>query len=143
MKKTQGFTLIELIIVIVILGILAVTAAPKFIDVSSEAKVAAADGVLGAVNSAIAVTNAKALVSSATGATGTITVEGASVNMVYGYPEASTAGIGGSIDVSADWGATNTGGGTSTYVLTNDNCVITYTEAADANTPATASKTCS
>jgi MSHA pilin protein MshA len=48
----SGFTLIELIIVIVILGILAVTAAPRFIDVSSDANVAVLKSMGGAIKSA-------------------------------------------------------------------------------------------
>jgi prepilin-type N-terminal cleavage/methylation domain-containing protein len=59
-KRNQGFTLIELIIVIVILGILAVTAAPKFIDISSDAKIASLKGTQAAIISANKLFNAKA-----------------------------------------------------------------------------------
>lgn len=49
--KEQGFTLIELIVVIVILGILAVTAAPKFMNLTSDANSAVVKGLAGAIRS--------------------------------------------------------------------------------------------
>ena len=50
MKKQQtGFTLIELVVVIVILGILSATAIPRFTDLTNDARQATADGILGAI----------------------------------------------------------------------------------------------
>lgn len=57
--KQQGFTLVELVVVIVILGILAATALPRFINVTSEARLAAVNGMAGGLRSAVALAQAR------------------------------------------------------------------------------------
>ena len=61
-RNQRGFTLIELVLVITILGILAVAALPSFINVSTQAEQASRDGVVGAVRSGIALFRANDLV---------------------------------------------------------------------------------
>ncbi len=67
MKNQKGFTMIELVVVIVVLGILAAVAIPKFVDISAEAKTAALDGVVGGIASASAVNYAARSVDSSKG----------------------------------------------------------------------------
>ena len=89
-NKAKGFTWIELVVVIVILGILAVTAAPKFIDLTSDAKGAVLQAVKASINSAADLTHAKALVQSQAGSTGSISAAGSTITLVYGWPDADS-----------------------------------------------------
>jgi len=62
MRGRKGFTLIELILVIAILGILAISALPRFLNLSTQAEQASRDGVIGAVRAGIALSRANDMV---------------------------------------------------------------------------------
>lgn len=62
MNKQNGFTLIELVVVIIILGILAVTAAPKFINLQADARASTVDGLAAAVKGADSLIRSKSLI---------------------------------------------------------------------------------
>lgn len=95
MNKQKGFTLIELVVVIVILGILAVTAAPKFINVQDDAKTATLKAVKASMQSASTLIHSKALIVGREGAvssaTAYVTVNGVKIQINYGYPLANYA----------------------------------------------------
>lgn len=92
MKRNQGFTLIELIIVIVILGILAVTAAPRFLNFAGDARVSTLNGVRGALESAGALVYGKAVIAGDQ-AEPTATLTDPAINVVFGYPAARVADL--------------------------------------------------
>jgi MSHA pilin protein MshA len=137
-KSQGGFTLIELVVVIALLGILAAFAIPRFASLEREARSATTQGLSGSVRSAAAMAHGLYL---ATGAT-PVVMEGNSIAIVNGYPDADD--IAATLADSTGF-SVSTAAGTTTFVKTgaNGTCQVTYTEALANNPPAIAVDTSS
>ncbi|MCL2912250.1 type II secretion system GspH family protein [Shewanella corallii] len=153
MKRQQGFTLIELVVVIIILGILAVTAAPKFINLQSDARVSALEGMKSSIQGANSLVYSKAALSGEQNES-TFDLDvgtGTDVAIAYGYMQATLASIEAGTDVTfnvgtsatdstivtdnnADWTIfADSGVATIWQVGAPDTCRFTYTQAAALN----------
>lgn len=105
MKKQGGFTLIELVVVIVILGILAVTAAPRFLNLQDDARDASLEGLKGAMQGAAGIVYGRSAINGVENIE-TSAVSGANntdIVTTRGYPQASVNGIGRAIEIGTDW----------------------------------------
>lgn len=153
--NSKGFTLIELIVVIVILGILAVTAAPKFINLKADAQTATLEGVKATMQSAAAMVRSKSLVKgNHKEATGTINIgDGGGTSsdgelaIRFGYPVANVGEWSRLVALDANNFQYRALGGTTARVVaiyrtdtiaptrTTDPCIVYYVRAVDAKTP--------
>lgn len=133
--KSSGFTLIELVVVITILGILAAFAVPKFIALDSQARIATINGLAGSVKSAAALARG---LSMATSNTTSVVMEGATVTLSNNYPDATSTGIANAVNANTATGGDfsfTAGTGTGAAVWTKNGaptpsgCEVSYTPA--------------
>lgn len=121
MKRNKGFTLIELVIVIIVLGILSATAVPKFINLQDDAKTSVLKGVKGTINDALNISYSKLAINGleehAKLDPDLISTWCKGCNFVYGYPGHFTA---------VTWGNITDGIGDGVYNTNNDDIVISY-----------------
>ncbi|KWU02120.1 prepilin-type N-terminal cleavage/methylation domain-containing protein [Vibrio toranzoniae] len=142
MKRQGGFTLIELVVVIVILGILAVTAAPRFLNLQDDAKNATLEGLKGSIQGASGIIYGKSAIAGIESNTsGAVSAGNTTINVAFGYPEASSTAIAAIVQgIGTDEDFTFIKDVTAGTIVTfgikdyKTSCVK-YTEAKDANTP--------
>ncbi|PKH05495.1 type II secretion system protein [Moritella sp. Urea-trap-13] len=112
--RSNGFTLIELVIVIVILGILAATASSKIFNLSADARIATLESLEGAILSASSMVNYKAVIEKKTDCSTdpTIEMQGETITLRCGYPCPHPNGIGHTVETgdAFSWVGGNCGG---------------------------------
>ncbi|HAI60211.1 MAG TPA: MSHA biogenesis protein MshA [Xanthomonadaceae bacterium] len=143
MRRQSGFTLIELVIVIVVLGILAALAVPRFISLQSEARIAVIDSLFNSVRSGSNIVYAKSAASGLSDLSASTVdidgpVPGGVINTVFGYPRAVEADMRLLFDsLSPRYGFVVVGTGIRMDVDGIVGCSVTYTAPTGAGLPPT------
>ncbi len=133
-KAQKGFTLIELVVVITILGILAAFAFPRFAALETEARAATIKGLEGSIRSAATLAHSLDLVGAA------VVMEGNTITMAFGYPDTALTGIEDTLVDTTGFSYTAlTGLFTKDGATTLATCSVTYVESTAANLPPTIS----
>ncbi len=86
MHKNAGFTLIELVIVVIVLSLLAIVAAPKLINMSNDARLSSLETMMGAMKSGAKMIHTKAVIDNKTFGSDSLTLDSANVSLHSGYP---------------------------------------------------------
>ncbi|MCG9731089.1 prepilin-type N-terminal cleavage/methylation domain-containing protein [Shewanella sp. Isolate13] len=162
--KINGFTLIELVVVIIVLAILSVIAAPRFIELQSDVRISSLKGLQAEMHGAMSVLYPKSVLQGlqnkppqdkddATDDENVIIIDGQKIHLAYGYPAADSkkawsmlimATFTDSVfndDEPGDWYFHNDGGDnfirfmTQSKKYSGDNCYLKYTQATSPTTP--------
>ena len=126
-KAQKGFTLIERVVVITILGILAAFAFPRFAALEVEARIAATEGLAGSIRAGSALAHSMFLVNGGA----TVVMEGVTITMVDEYPDGALLGITAALQDITGFGTPTYAGGLATYNTeggTAGACTVTYDE---------------